>query len=416
MNVSLRKWLQVSVFNLMLVACAGVVLRYKIAFSLPWVDQKFLLHGHSHFAFAGWVTQALMSLLVQYLSENGFANAFKKYRWLLYANLITAYGMLISFPLEGYALFSIIFSTLSIFVSYFFAVIYIKDLKRLSFSNSTHAWFKSALIFNALSSLGAFTLAFMLATKQSSEQIYLASIYFFLHFQYNGWFFFACMGFLNYQLIKIGMPDKNLLQVFKLFFFACIPAYLLSTLWLPLPVWVYCIIVVAALTQVFSWIKLILVARPYIHQFRESIPKYSRLIFILVAFALTIKLVLQALSVIPSLSNLAFGFRPIVIGYLHLVLLGIITLFILGYIFSQDYLPVNKTIYSGLFVFISGILLNEIVLMLQGTGDIWYIAIPHADLYLLAAALLLFGGLFFLNYGLLKTRYAQTHKLKQHTD
>ena len=69
MHSSRKKWLQFSLFNLMLVALLGVTLRYKIAFSLPFIDQQNLLHGHSHFAFAGWVTQALMTLLVGYLSE-----------------------------------------------------------------------------------------------------------------------------------------------------------------------------------------------------------------------------------------------------------------------------------------------------------------------------------------------------------
>ncbi len=86
----------------MLVALLGVTLRYKIAFSLPFIDQQNLLHGHSHFAFAGWVTQALMTLLIGYLSEKTSGRIiFPKYRWILYFNAITAYGMLISFPSPG---------------------------------------------------------------------------------------------------------------------------------------------------------------------------------------------------------------------------------------------------------------------------------------------------------------------------
>ena len=122
MHFSLRKWLQIALFNLMLVALIGVILRYKIAYSLPFVDQKNLLHAHSHFAFAGWITQALMALLVANLSEIGEKNYFNRYRWILYANLLTGYGMFFSFPFQGYGAVSIVFSTLSIFVSYIFAV------------------------------------------------------------------------------------------------------------------------------------------------------------------------------------------------------------------------------------------------------------------------------------------------------
>src|SRR5580765_6316496 len=131
MSASLRNWLKISLVNLMLVAFMGIVLRYKIAFSLPFIDEKYLLHSHSHFAFAGWITQALMALMVQWLSQYKGIGVYKKYRWLLYSNLITAYGMLISFILVGYAFWFILFSTLSIFVSYSFAILFWKDLRTL---------------------------------------------------------------------------------------------------------------------------------------------------------------------------------------------------------------------------------------------------------------------------------------------
>ena len=122
MPSEVQKWFRLTLLNLLIVAFIGVLLRYKIAFSLPFIDQKFLLHGHSHFAFAGWITQALMTLMVAYLVANGQAEAFKKYKTLLIFNLITAYGMLCSFPVQGYGFFSITFSMLSIYVSYTFAI------------------------------------------------------------------------------------------------------------------------------------------------------------------------------------------------------------------------------------------------------------------------------------------------------
>src|SRR5665647_1751027 len=97
MSTFLRKWLTISFLNLLLVASLGVVMRYKIAFYLPFIQQRYVLHSHSHFAFSGWITQTLMVLLVHYLSLKNGEQVLKKYRWLLYANLITAYGMLVSF-------------------------------------------------------------------------------------------------------------------------------------------------------------------------------------------------------------------------------------------------------------------------------------------------------------------------------
>lgn len=68
MYPKLMIWIRISFLNIMLVAIIGCILRYKIAFSIPFIDQKHLLHGHSHFAFSGWITQVLMALLINHLS------------------------------------------------------------------------------------------------------------------------------------------------------------------------------------------------------------------------------------------------------------------------------------------------------------------------------------------------------------
>ncbi len=94
-----HRWIRISLFNLLIVASLGLVLRYKILFPLPFIDQKHLLHGHSHFAFAGWISQAIMTLVVMYLSRQAGEMMFRRYRWLLYANLATAYAILIAFPI-----------------------------------------------------------------------------------------------------------------------------------------------------------------------------------------------------------------------------------------------------------------------------------------------------------------------------
>ncbi len=400
----LRKWLQLCVLNLFLVAAAGVIMRYKIIFPLSFIDQKNLLHGHSHFAFAGWITQALMCLLVNYLSNCGMQQAFKKYNWLFYANVFTAYGMFISFPIQGYGPVAILFSTLSVLVSYAFAFIYWKDLNKLQKKTVTHFWFKAAISFNAISSAGAFYLAWMLATKNFNEHFYLASVYFFLHFQYNGWFFFACMGLLTALLLQYNhLLEKKLKTIFLLFFIAAVPAYFLSALWLPIPLWLYILIIIAVLLQITGWVQLLNILFKFINAQAKSFFKTVMLLWIV---AVSIKLLLQAFSVIPSLSTLAYGFRPIVIGYLHLVLLGIITLFILNYCFFTDAFSLTKKAKAAFIIFIAGIILNELLLMIQGVADLQYYAIPYLNHLLLAAAIIMFIGILNLFFSI----YEAAHK------
>jgi hypothetical protein len=395
--ISIQRHAKIALFNLLLIAVIGVILRYKIAYSLPFIDQKHLLHAHSHFAFAGWVTHALMALLLQYLASQSNETVLKKYKWVINANLITAYGMLISFPIQGYGLFSIIFSTLSIFVSYAFAIMFWKDLNRLPNKSICHWWMKAALLFNALSSLGAFSLAFMMATKTVHQNWYLAAVYFFLHFQYNGWFFFACMGLATAKFLCY-IPVAVQKKIFWLFAGACLPAYVLSALWLPIPSWGYAIVVLSAFCQVIGWVVTLQQIKKQL-AFIKSISLYGTLwIIALACIALSIKLLLQLGSTIPSLSTLAFGFRPIVIGYLHLILLGVISLFLLGIMMTEKLISIKPASLKAVKIFISGIIINELLLMIQGVAAMTFTPVPYINELLLAAAIIIFSGITMLNF------------------
>ncbi len=397
MDLSLHRWIRVTLFNLFVVAFIGVILRYKIAFALPFVDQKHLQHGHSHFAFAGWITQALMVLLVAYLAGRIPAVKLKKYTWILLTNLLTAYGMLVAFIIEGYGMFSITLSTIFVLVSYIFAISYWRDLNRSASKDVAHSWFKAAVLFNAFSSIGTFALAFMMMTKVAHQNWYLAAEYFYLHFQYNGWFFFACVGLLTSKLVQSNIPQQTLKQVYILFAAAMVPAYFLSILWVNLYLWIYIIVVIAAFAQVAGWVKLVLILKKNRAFLKQVFSPAARWLTGLSAIALSIKLLLQLGSVIPALSDLSYGFRPIIIGYLHLVLLGVITLFILGYMVAEKMICISKITITGIILFVSGIIINEILLMIQGVMGMSYTVFPFMNELLFGAALLLFASLLIIN-------------------
>ena len=99
------------------------------------------------------------------------------------------------------------------------------------------------------------------------------------------------------------------------------------------------------------------------------------------------------LSIIPYLSHFAFGFRPVVIGYLHLSFIGIICFFILGYInevLNEIHQAVSKT---GVFIFVTGVLVQEIILMCQGLEVIEFEPLPYANMILFYAAITMGTGL-----------------------
>lgn len=407
MHFNSKFWLKFSLLNLLIVALIGLLMRYKIGFEFPFFDQKHLQHSHSHFAFSGWISHTLMVLMIVFLEkkkvllqaqddnrEKNIENRFfKKYSSILSANLICAYGMLVFFIIQGYGLFSIFFSTSSIIVSCVFAYYFVKDLKLISDDDLSKNWFKTALFFNVISSFGTFALAYMMVTKNIHQNEYLASIYYYLHFQYNGWFFFACMGLLFSFLNLKSSENLFFKKTFWLFFASCIPAYFLSTLWLDLPIWIYLVTVVAAFIQVYAWFRFLIIIIKTKREFLYNFPFFLRYILLFVAFALSIKFLLQLGSTIPVLSTLAFGFRPIVIAYLHLVLLAIISLFLLFYVYANHLIHFNRQIKIGVITFSIGVLLNEIILAIQGVASFSYTPIPYVNEMLFGAAIVLVIGI-----------------------
>lgn len=387
------KWLRIALVNLCIVALLGVILRYKIAFSLPFIDQKHLLQGHSNFAFTGWVTETLMILMVSFLGKHQIENAYKRYKWLLIANLVSAYGMLIAFPTEGYGPFSITFSTISIIVSYVFAFVFWKDLNKISKKLASRYWFKAALFFNVVSSMGAFALTYMMIHRSLQQNWYLSSVYFFLHFQYNGWFLFACGGLLIDKLYALKIISDLNKTIFYIFFSACIPAYFLSVPWMPVPVWAFVLISIAAFAQIAAWFWLIAFISKNHIRFDAEISHIGKILLRLAAIAFTIKIALQLGSLYPPLGKIAFGFRPIIIGYLHLVLLGVITIFLLGFIISKKYIHLSRRSIAGISIFICGIIYNEGLLLAQGVFAMKYENVPYINEFLLSAAVIMFSGI-----------------------
>ncbi|MFY8023848.1 MAG: hypothetical protein ACOVNO_00780, partial [Sediminibacterium sp.] len=250
---------------------------------------------------------------------------------------------------------------------------------------------KAASIFYLLSLLANIWLIYMFVSGKKTQHTYLAATYWFLHFQYNGWFFFGCLGlFFNWLLTKDLLTDFNQ-RTFWLFAASCFPAYGLSVLWLELPFWLYIIIVISALMQLVGVIQLTKFAlrKPIIVLIKQN--KTVLMLFFISLGALLVKVFLQGGSTIPFVSKLAFGFRPIVIAYLHLVLLAFTALFLIGYIYLNEYFSFSKRNLLATKLFALFVVSNEIVLGIQGIASLSYTVIPFVNqiLLIIAAGLLL---------------------------
>lgn len=410
-----RAWLQISLINFCVVALAGITMRYKINFRLPVVNQKHLLYAHSNFAFMGWVTVVLMVLMISYLLRQNVVDNYKKYNWVLTLACFTAYGMFVAFIVQGYGYFSIAFSIASILISYFFIIFCWHDLNKVKDASRATIWFKAALVLMAVASFGEITLAFLMINFSTVQDYYFAALYFFLHFQYNGWFLFVCFGLMFSYLFekKFLHPTDINKHLFAIMAITVAPTYLLSILWLKLPRSLHLLANISGILQLlvlFYFIRIFPVVKRNIPR---KVTKITRYLWSMSAMAFVLKIILQTLSIVPFFSNYAFGFRPIVIGYLHLSFLVIISFFILGYInelLTEQKRSISKT---GTVIFVVGVLAQELVLMFQGLEVLNFEALPYASILLFYAAIVIGIGLIWIAMSVHKIDTVKTKVLSE---
>lgn len=409
-NSSPAKWLRIALLNLTLVATLGLLTRYKITYSLPQIDFKNLLHAHSHFAFAGWISTALIALLVAFFVDSATQES-RKYRLLFYSNQLTAIGMLVSFIISGYGPVSVGFSVGSIIISYFYAWNLWKDTAHLKHLLSV-ATLRFALACLVISSIATYALAYMKATGIMDLRYYNNAVYFYLHFQYNGWFMFSVLSLALRMIgLKAGSETASYFKTpLKILMWMCFPAFFVSLLWIDPPFWVFAVAGTASLIQI---VALFLIFHNGF-KFRENLrPVFSNkgsllLIFALIAFST--KIVLQFFCIFPDLNRFVFGHRPVIVGYLHLVLIGFISFYIIGIAIRLKVLSLESAWNKiGLVLFITGFIVTEICCVLQGLADMIDYSFRWTNPTLFGAAIAMFTGISLFAYSQKWRMWSKSH-------
>jgi hypothetical protein len=389
----MRKWYQVALFNLLVLTLLALIIRYKINFPLSFLEQKKLLHAHSHFAFNGWVSFLLQLLILEHFTEDYQRSRRFWNRFFLWSTIIN-YGMIISFALQGYAPISIALSTIGIILSYVFCFKIYRSLQRGYKQVISRSFVKASLLFLVLSSFGTYALAAVIATKNAHTFWYHNSLYFFLHFQYNGWFTFAVMGFLFKKMESAeGFNAKYARIFFILLAGTCIPSYLLTMLFLHTPSTVTVINVITVVLQAIGLVYLSLMLRSGFQLGFRSMPAVSRWLYSLSLCGFFLKILLQFFSAHPEIGQLAFAFRPIIIGYLHLIFLVFVSFYLLSLLAEQNVIPLRYSFgRGGLTIFSAGALLNELLLGLQGVASISYFHLPFIPILLFFVTIVIVAG------------------------
>ena len=124
-----------------------------------------------------------------------------------------------------------------------------------------------------------------------------------------------------------------------------------------------------------------------------------------------IKILVQSAVAVPFVAEAAYTIRNYVIGFIHLILLGAMTFFVMQQAGRRALLPTGRwLVRTGLYLLAAGFVLSEGILFLQGT--LFWAAMGFLPFYYEAlfgvSALMPLGILLLLAGGLLPTDRARS--------
>lgn len=352
-----KKYVVVCFLNFFVAALMGLMLRYFFVHPLDF-NFRFLTHAHSHVAMLGWVYLMLFVLLT-YFFVPVKKEIFNRLFWLTQVAVV---GMMFSFPFQGYAWVSISFCTLHILCSYWF--VYLVYKHHVVTSKITGWLLKASLVFMLLSTIGVWCLGPAVGLLGSASAFYQIAIQFFLHFQFNGWFLFAVLAIFVHQF---PLQDSRMAQrFFIMLIVSTIFTFALPVSWFafhPLLLWGNGL---GVLLQVYTGYLFFQCLKPNWKPFWKQLPYLAKAAYGLALVSLLLKVALQFFSIIPEVAAMAYQYRNFVIGFIHLMMLGVISGFLLAFLFKFLVGHKSKTLMFGFYIFLAGFAATELFLLLQG--------------------------------------------------
>lgn len=345
-----------------LAVCLGLVMRSYHVVEIPYFEYRNILHTHSHLAMLGWGHLMLIAGMVFGLVKE--KDQTKEYKWLFLGTVIALLGMLFSFPFQGYGPISISFSTLHMLLSYGFAY---KLLNIIRSSEKTPATrlIRLAIWFMVISTLGLWALGPVSATLGRMHELYFMTVQWFIHFQLNGWFVLGALGLILLYFEERGFQIPWPTYQEWILSISVVMTFMLAVTWAaPKPIF-FQINGMAVIIQLIAYFWILKSVFNLVKT--DKLKGIARVLLILALISLVAKAILQGLLVFPSIAVISYSIRIYVIGFLHLVLLGVMTMGVSAVAIARGWineLPISK---MGWILLIAGFVLTEVLLFLQGT-------------------------------------------------
>ena len=356
---------------------------------------RHVTHSHSHIGLLGWIYTILSSLICQYFLRETDR---KPYFILFLCTQFCILGMLFSFPFGGYFLYSIIFSSLFIICTYWFSIFFLKRSKkynfiRFSISKSVDVendkplslkFVHWGIYFLILSSIGIWLLPVAIVKAGKGSDWYNSALYFFLHFQYNGWFLAVLFGLLVGEIEhKSLLNSKRLKGALYNFVIGTIGSVTLS--------WVgfFNEPILYIIGNISGFLLLASIFELYRAYMQLEKPAFLMQMFLLLCM---LKTIFMFLGSFPWIAEVVLPNREFVISYLHFTFLGVIGFGVLH--FLEKNLHIHFP-YWSLSLYTTAFVGSEILIAYKGIAILCELFVPD-NYYLL---LVIFSSLFFIAVG-----------------
>ncbi len=354
-----------ALLNFLVASIIGVTMRFAFWGDLGSFNYTNLMHAHSHLAMMGWVFVVLIIMIAQAFVPT-LSNDYRSIRYWLWTNQWIVSLMTLSFIASGYSIYSILFSSLHLLVSY---ILVKKIWRHIDINSISGLMMRTSIVFMLISSLAVWFLPVVINNLGRNSEYYYMSIQFFLHFQFNGWFIFAILG-LKFKFWKELSVSVNMLD-FKKFYIplvlSCLLTYTQSVTWSSPSDFLFktnSLGVALQLVAIIYLLKILWLNRALFNKLNNNVIKISLLVGI-VSFIL--KSVIQTAVAIPSVAIISYTIRQFVIGFIHLTLLGAVTGTLIGLAIKEGLLMASSTAArSGLLLLLIGTTGSEVFLFVQG--------------------------------------------------
>lgn len=373
---------RLALLSFIIAAATGALFRYGLIYPLPGaLALDNIRHAHTHLMFFNWVSPPVMAWMATLLYRSEQKIPLRNYQYCLYTMLFLGFLSYPFFLFFGYRPvdlgfaslpLSAIISGLIMLTWYWFAALYFQHRKQAKAAPALEI-FDGAVVALLVSSLGAWGVSAAQFIDGINSLIPSALTYFFLNVFTEGWAVLAAIGII-WSAVE---PDTSKIKTGWLY----VPVLLGSMLLFPLS-FSKSVITPEMLIGARAGLLLIVISLfiNLVH-FTKVKPKINHFVFYSLLIFLALKILAQAVSILPI--NFWIGEHGLRILYLHLVMLGFISVTLFLFLpFTKSRAPKTK-----IFFVITVFLLLLSLAVISGYWPV-SLAIPNGFLWIFMISLL----------------------------